>query len=210
MTEPEVSARAPLASDAGKGQSPILPRKELWPWLTMLAVTAATVVALRFQGRLWWCVCGRWSFWSGDIWSSHNSQHPLDPYSFTHVLHGLAFCGLLAWAFPKLPLAWRFCLAIAIESLWEVFENSEFTIDRYRTMTVALDYRGDSIVNSLGDLLCCGLGFALAGRLGFRASLALFLATEAVLLCWIRDDLLLNIVMLVYPIDAIKAWQMGL
>ena len=133
----------------------------------------------------------------------------LDPYSFTHVLHGVVLCGLLSWTCRVLTPPWRLCLAISIEALWEVFENSNFAIQRYRALTAAVGYQGDTIANSLGDILCCGLGFVLARRLGFWRSLGLFLATEAVLLVWIRDDLLLNVVMLVYPIDAIRAWQMA-
>jgi hypothetical protein len=94
-----------------------------------------------------------------------------------------------------------------MEALWEVFENSAFVIERYRTATMAQGYSGDTIANSLGDILSCALGFVLARRLGFRGSIFLFLATEAVLLLWIHDSLLLNVVMLIHPIDAIKAWQ---
>ena len=184
-------------------------RNDLWPWLALAAVLAAAVGQLRSQGRLWWCACGHLSLWSGDIWSSHNSQHLLDPYSFTHVLHGLVLCGLLAWAFPRLPPVWRLVLALSVEALWEVVENSAFIIDRYRELTIALDYQGDTIANSLGDILSCGVGFVLAGRLGFWGSLVLFCVTELVLVLWIRDSLLLNVVMLICPMDAIQAWQMA-
>jgi hypothetical protein len=183
--------------------------KHLWPWLATLAILAAAVVLLRRQGRLWWCACGQFYLWAGDVRSPHNSQHLLDAYSFTHVLHGLVLCGLLAWAFPRLSPPWRLCLAIPLEALWEVFENTNFTIQRYRALTAALGYQGDTIANSLGDIFCCGIGFALARHLGLWRSVGLFLATEAVLLVWIRDDLLLNVLMLIYPIQAIKAWQMG-
>ena len=107
-----------------------------------------------------------------------------------------------------MPLAWRLCLAISLEAGWEVFENCDFTIERYREMTIALDYKGDSIANSLGDILSCGVGFLLTRRLGVWGSVSLFVATEVVLLIWIRDSLLLNVVMLTWPIDAIKTWQM--
>lgn len=155
------------------------------------------------------CSCGQLLLWSGNVWSSDNSQHLFDPYSFTHLLHGLVLCGLLAWTVPRLPLVWRLWLAIFLEALWEVIENSEFIIRRYREATAALGYEGDTIVNSMGDILTCGLGFILAQRLGLRLSLALFVVMEVVLLIWIRDGLILNIVMLFYPIEAIKAWQMG-
>lgn len=155
------------------------------------------------------CSCNQLLLWSGNVWSSDNSQHLFDPYSFTHLLHGLVLCGLLAWTVPRLSLVWRLWLAIFLEALWEVIENSEFIIRRYREATAALGYEGDTIVNSMGDILTCGLGFILAQRLGLRRSLALFVVTEIVLLVWIRDGLILNIVMLFYPIEAIKAWQMG-
>ncbi len=142
-----------------------------------------------------------------DAKGPHNSQHFLDPYSFTHVSHGLLLCGLLAWAAPRLAPAWQLLLAVCVETLWEVFENSAFVIQRYRTATMALGYEGDTIANSLGDILCCALGFLLARRLGLWASVALFVLTEIVLLLWIHDSLLLNVVMLIYPINAIKAWQ---
>jgi hypothetical protein len=184
-------------------------RSRIWPWLVMAAVLALGVYQLRSQGRLWWCACGQFYPWSGDIWSSHNSQHLFDPYSLTHILHGVVFCGVLTWVCPRLSPLWRLCVAISLETLWEVFENSAFAIHRYRALTAALDYQGDTIFNSLGDILSCGIGFAIGRRLGLWGSLAFFVATEAVLLLWIRDDLLLNVVMLICPIDAIRAWQLG-
>lgn len=179
------------------------------PMWIIAAILAVTVILLRSQGRLWRHDCGRILVWVGDAWSSHTSQHLFDPYSFTHVLHGLAFCGLLALLVPQLPFRWRLCGAVALEAVWELFENSAFVINRYRAATVSLGYQGDSIVNSLGDIAACALGFALAWRLGWRRSIVFFLVTEAVLLLWIRDSLTLNIVMLIYPIEAIKIWQLG-
>jgi len=181
--------------------------KRVLPWIAIVVVLAGTVYQLRSQGRLWWCSCDYLLLWSGDPWSSDNSQHLLDPYSFTHVLHGFALCGLLALTVPRLSPVWRLWLAVSIEALWEVLENSEFVIRRYREETAALGYHGDTIVNSLGDILVCGLGFVLARHLGFRRTFALFMVTEVALVFWIRDSLLLNIIMLIYPIDAIKAWQ---
>jgi hypothetical protein len=183
--------------------------RRLWPWLAAAAILAAAVVQLRRQGRLWWCACGRVLVWSGDAWSADNSQHLFDPYSFTHVLHGFVFCGLLAWLLPRVPWVWRLTLAVSVEAVWEVFENSATVINRYREATLALGYTGDTIINSCGDILACGLGFLLARRLGWRRTLLIFLLTEIVLLIWIRDSLLLEILMLLYPIDAIKAWQMS-
>jgi hypothetical protein len=168
----------------------------------------ATVCYERWQGRVWWCACGGWSLWASDIWTSHCSQHLLDPYSFTHVLHGLALYGLLWLAFPKTSLPWRFFTATLLECGWEMLENSEFVIHRYREATIAIGYRGDSVANSLGDIFCCLLGFLWATRLGLWRSVGVFVITEAVLIFWIRDSLLLNIIMLIYPIESLKAWQM--
>jgi hypothetical protein len=109
---------------------------------------------------------------------------------------------------PRLTPAWRLSLAIAFESAWEVFENSNFIIQRFRAETASLGYQGDTIVNSLGDILCCVVGFLIAQRLGFRRSLVLFAVLEFVLLIWIKDSLILEIIMLSYPVDAIKAWQL--
>jgi len=177
--------------------------------LAALSTLAIVVAELRYQGRRWWCACGGLEIWWSDTNSSHNSQHLLDPYSLTHVLHGLLFYGLLTLLMRRSRVSCRFVFALAIEGLWELFENSTFVIERYRAATISLNYYGDSIVNSLGDIACCTLGFWLTPRLGFSGSVALFLAIEAILLFWIHDDLLLNILMLVYPIDAVKAWQIG-
>ena len=184
-------------------------RKDAWPWLAVTAVLIVATLQLRNQGRFWWCSCGQLFIWAGDVWSSHSSQHPLDPYSFTHLLHGFVFWWLLALCIPRVAPAWRISLAIALEALWEVFENTEFVIQRYRDATAALGYHGDSVTNSLGDILTCGFGLFVAWRLGFRRSLLLFVATEAILIIWIRDSLILEVLMLIYPIDAIKSWQVS-
>lgn len=167
----------------------------------------ATAFLLRLEGRLWICSCGQVWLWSGQVCSSNNSQHFLDPYSFTHVLHGFLFFWLIWWLLPRLNPSWQLVLAIAVEALWEIFENTNFIIDRYRTATAALGYQGDTVVNSLGDILCCVLGFVIARRLGFRRSLIAFAVLEVVLIVWIRDSLLLEILMLIAPVRAIKALQ---
>ena len=178
-------------------------------WIAIVAVLAATVFELRRQGRLWWCAVGDLSPWAGDIGNRHTSQHLFDPYTFTHVLHGFIICGLLALVLPRLAVRWRLVLAVMIEATWEVFENTNYVISRYRDATAAIGYEGDSVFNSLGDILACTVGFAVALKLGFRRTLALFLFIELVLLIWIRDSLLLNIILLIHPIEAIKTWQMG-
>jgi hypothetical protein len=181
----------------------------LWPALTAVAAMVAAAAQLHWQGRRWWCACGQWFLWTSDAWGPHNSQHLLDPYSLTHVLHGLTLCGILALAVPRLRLAWRFVLSICIECAWEIFENSAFIIDRYRAATAAQGYQGDTVANSMGDILSCAVGFGLASWLGWWRSLALFLAIEVLLLFWIRDSLVLNIVMLICPVQAVRAWQTG-
>lgn len=183
-------------------------REKLWAGLSIAGILAMTMFQLHRQGRIVWCACGHWNVWAGDIWSTHNSQHVFDPYSFTHILHGMAFCVILTWLWPRLPLAWRLTLTIFLEALWEMFENSQFIIRRYREATISLGYEGDSIINSLADIVCCGIGFALAHYLGWRRSVILFVIVELILLVWIRDNLTLNILMLTCPIEAIKSWQM--
>jgi hypothetical protein len=182
--------------------------RNLWPWLSTVAVFGAAAVLLRVEGRLWICSCGKLLIWVGQVCSSNNSQHFLDPYSFTHVLHGVLFFWLIAWLLPRLESSWQLTLAIMVEAAWEVLENTNFIIERYRTATAALGYNGDTVVNSLGDIFCCILGFIIARRLGFRRSLIAFAALEFVLILWIRDSLLLEILMLVLPINAVRAWQM--
>lgn len=182
--------------------------KRLWPALAIVAAFVTTALLLRIEGRLWICACGRVLMWSGNICSSDNSQHFLDPYSFTHILHGFAFFWLIKGLASRLRPAWQLALAIALEAAWEAFENTNFIIDRYRTATAALGYTGDTVVNSLGDIICCLIGFIIARRLGVRRSIIVFAVLELILILWIRDSLLLEIVMLVSPIEAIKAVQL--
>ncbi len=176
--------------------------------LAIVASFAATALLLRLEGRLWLCACGSIQLWSGQICSANNSQHFLDPYSFTHVLHGFLFFWLIACLLSRLRASWQLALALAVEAAWEVFENTNFIIDRYRSETAALGYNGDTVVNSFGDILCCLIGFVVAQRLGLRRSLVVFAVLELILIVWIKDSLLLEILMLVVPIDAVRAWQM--
>jgi hypothetical protein len=183
-------------------------RKYIGPIAVIGLILIATVVELRLQGRLCVCTCPR-IFATGDAWSSQTSQLFLDPYSLTHVAHGLMFAGLLALLFKQTPAIWRFVIAIGLESAWEIIENTNTVIERYRAATASLDYHGDTIVNSLGDVAACAIGFMIARKLGWVRSIILFLAVEVVLVLWIRDSLLLEIIMLVHPINAIKVWQLG-
>ena len=177
--------------------------------MTAAFIIVMAAIFLWAQGRVWWCQTGDFSPWAWNIWTTHNSQHVIDPYSFTHILHGILEFWLIGLIFRRVPLAWRLVIALVIESTWEVVENSSFIIERYRAVTLSLDYFGDSIINSLSDIFCCATGFVIAYKLKFWKSLALFLATETILIFWIRDSLLINIVMLIYPIEAIKHWQMA-
>lgn len=184
-------------------------RKNLWPWLAIVPVLIATALQLHQQGRSWWCSCGRAFLWTSNAWGSQTSQTFLDPYSLTHLLHGLMFAGLMALLIRGLSPGWRLFVVITMESAWEIIENSNTVIQRYRAATASLGYQGDTVLNSLGDIMCCGIGFMIARKLGWRRSLALFFVTEAFLLVWIRDSLLLEILMLVHPMNAIKMWQVG-
>ena len=166
------------------------------------------IVLLRVQGRLFVCACGQFEIWTSDTCSANNSQQLFDPYSLTHVVHGFLFFYLVVLVFKRLAPSWQFLLTFALEAAWEVFENSSFVIDRYRTATAALGYQGDTIVNSVGDLFCAVIGFVIAGQIGIRRSLILFALLELILILWIRDSFLLQILMLVRPVEAIKSWQM--
>ena len=171
-------------------------------------VLLLVVVSLRAEGRMFLCTCGHFALWTSDTCSSNTSQQLLDPYSFTHVLHGFLFFWLIALLFRRLTVSWQVWLALLLEGAWEIFENTQFVIDKYRTETAALGYTGDTIVNSFGDLLCALAGFLIARKLGLRWSLIVFVLVELFLIVWIRDSLLLQILMLVRPVEAIKLWQM--
>lgn len=179
------------------------------PWLAIVGLLVLTVVALRFEGRIWWCACRTPTPFSIDVHSSHNSQHLLDPYSFSHLLHGIIFFWCLLLLLPRVQFGWRLLIALAIEAGWEVLENSPLIIERYRAATASQGYSGDSIVNSAGDVLSCALGFVLASYIGWKWSIALFVAVELFMLFAIRDNLTLNVIMLITPLDAIRQWQMG-
>ena len=159
--------------------------------------------------RKLWGVSGEPGIWSGDIWSSHNSQYMTDPYTFSHITHGVLWYGLLALVAKKLPVRVRFILAVALECAWEVFENTDMVIQRYRAATISLNYYGDSVMNSMCDILTAVLGFILAAMLPTRVTLIGVIVLEVALALWIHDNLLLNVLMLIRPIQAIRAWQLA-
>lgn len=178
--------------------------------LAVLGVALGTAAILAAMGRIAWCGCGSWALWAGDIWSRHTSQHLLDPYSFSHYQHGLVFYLFLWWLLRGRVGGWgRGGLAILLEAGWEILENSPLVIERYRAGTISADYTGDAILNSLGDLVCCGAGYLTAACVPSWASVLLFLAIEGTMLALLRDSLLLNVLMLLAPSPAIRAWQQG-
>lgn len=175
--------------------------------LILSCLTGIFVAVLHWMGRIPYCECGL-KLLTTSAASSETSQHFLDPYSFSHVLHGILFFGLL-WFFRKwFSMEYRLLIAAALEIGWEVLENTPLIINRYRDATAALGYTGDSILNSIGDLLCALLGFWIAWKLSLRWTVAAVIAIELLMLWTIRDNLTLNIIMLLYPIEAIKDWQL--
>ncbi len=178
-------------------------------YLAAALVLIITALLLHLMGRSWWCSCGEFRLYAAEVLSSHNSQHLFDAYSFTHVSHGLIFFALGSWLLGSTRLRLRLLVTVILESAWELLENSSFIIERYRAATMSLNYYGDSVINSLGDIGCCILGFLIAARVPWKLSLALFFFMEFTLLATIRDNLTLNILMLLYPIPAIRSWQAG-
>ena len=172
----------------------------------MIGVAAATLLLM---GQVPICKCGYVKLWHGVVFSSENSQHISDWYTPSHVIHGFAFYGLLWLIGKRWPLGVRLLLAVALEAGWEIFENTDLVINRYREVTISLDYYGDSVLNSVCDILAMVAGFAIASRVPVRVTVALVVTLELLVLYFIRDNLTLNIIMLIYPLDGIKAWQAG-
>ena len=181
-----------------------------WRWLAVAFVLVLIAGGILLaMGQVPICKCGYVKLWHGVVFSSENSQHLSDWYTPSHIIHGFAFYGLLWLVGRRWPIGVRLVLAVLIESGWEIFENTDMVINRYREVTISLDYYGDSVINSMSDITAMILGFIAASRLPVWTTVLLTIVMELVVLYYIRDNLTLNILMLVYPLDSIKHWQSG-
>ncbi|HEX7470541.1 MAG TPA: DUF2585 family protein [Verrucomicrobiae bacterium] len=184
-------------------------KRHQWIIGAFIAALVLTAGIELWMGRSLLGPDGKFGLWEGNIWSSENSQRFADPYSFSHFVHGILFYAALWFAARKLPVRHRLLIAVALEAGWELLENSPLIINRYRETTIALGYAGDSVLNSMSDILMMTIGFLFACRMRPWVSVAVVIAMEAGCALWVRDNLTLNIIMLIHPIDAIKAWQMA-
>jgi hypothetical protein len=178
-------------------------------WLVAAGLLILLGAVLIAMGRPAICPCGTISLWHGTVQSNQNSQQISDWYSFSHIIHGFIFFGLSRWLLPRWPLWAALAVAIGIEGAWEVLENSPIIIDRYREVTMAYGYSGDSVLNSVSDAAFMVLGFLAASRMRWGVTVAIAIVFELFTLWMIRDNLTLNVLMLVSPIEAVKEWQAG-
>ncbi len=173
----------------------------------VIFILSLTIVSLLYLKRNPICQCGYVKIWHGVTKSSEQSQHLFDPYTFTHFGHGIALYFVLWLLARKLHVTVKFVIALGLESLWEVIENTSFVIERYRTATISLDYYGDSIVNSLGDIFTMAGGFAFAYYLPVIVTICVLVTIEIALGYFIKDNLTLNVFMLLNPSTHVKEWQ---
>jgi hypothetical protein len=185
------------------------PRSTRTYWIAAGAIVVAAAVIELAMGRVPWCKCGYVKLWHGVVFSAENSQHLTDWYTPSHVIHGMGFYALLWLTLGRFSLATRFTIALLLEAAWEVTENTPLIINRYREATIALDYYGDSVLNSMSDIAAMMLGFWMARRLPVWVTVALVAVMEIGVGLTIRDNLTLNVIMLIWPIDAIREWQAG-
>ena len=184
-------------------------KRQRWTFAAFIAVFALAGGIELWMGRLLLGPDGKFGLWDGNIWSGENSQRVADPYSFSHLVHGILFYGVLWLVARRVPVRHRLLMALAVEASWELLENSPLIINRYREATIALGYAGDSVLNSLSDILMMTLGFLFAYRARPWMSVVAVILMEAGCAFWVRDNLTLNIIMLIHPIEAIKNWQLA-
>jgi Protein of unknown function (DUF2585) len=187
-------------------ETPLIPRRY---WLTALGIAVVAAAVLLWMGRPLICTCGDVKLWVGEVHGPDNSQHLADWYTPSHIIHGFLFYWL-GWLFLRRnPPGDRLLAAIVIEAAWEILENSQWVIDRYREATMALGYNGDAVINSLADMIWMILGFGIARRLPVWATVVIAFAFELLTLVVIRDNLALNVLMLLAPVESISNWQAG-